>query len=305
MNICGILGRGFGLYGYLPALVQLNNYDIHVPEEYREFLTSRADLSIYDKYINWSDEDEIIRNSDLLIHARRPDDNLLLTRKLIDLQLKPTLILEKPIASNPYSSIILLNDAINAGIIVHSGFIFKFTDWYSEFKRFIAEHSNNLKIKIEWNFKANHFNNNLATWKRDHQFGGGVLRFYSIHLIDLLHDFSFTNILRSNILSNDSYPYSVWQSEFSNDRNQKIELIVDSCNSNCSFNIFDFSSHKKILQRSGPFDIGSSKLQNLSIDPRVMYLHRFIKNTTNSYDKSRLIELSKFWGQIESKTSLI
>ena len=52
MSTISILGKGFGLYGYLPAVVESRKYtNIFILEKYKDFLLSRNDIKHYYKYL--------------------------------------------------------------------------------------------------------------------------------------------------------------------------------------------------------------------------------------------------------------
>ena len=66
----GILGGGFGLYGYLPAFYNLG-FDIFTLEKYSGFIKNRKDLEkLYDRINFISSEEELFNNVEYLNIAR-------------------------------------------------------------------------------------------------------------------------------------------------------------------------------------------------------------------------------------------
>lgn len=156
---CLIFGSGFGLYGYLPAAYELG-YDIFLPTRYRTIFESRVELSKYSNRICWICDDilisEIAWNMDLIIIAKRPTDQVKLLNELYGFDKVYSqsfggsasiinhnqniakkscrlrnLILEKPIAPNPYEALSLLKcferNAFNVSFRI--GYTFLYTEW--------------------------------------------------------------------------------------------------------------------------------------------------------------------------------
>ena len=71
---CLILGSGFGLYGYLPAINKISK-KIFIPEKYKDFFFSRNDLKKYKNKIVWfKNINKILNKIQILIIAKRPSD---------------------------------------------------------------------------------------------------------------------------------------------------------------------------------------------------------------------------------------
>ena len=69
----GILGGGFGLYGYLPAFANLG-YEIFTLKRYERFIKKRADLTKYIKDINFLKEEDLISKVDCISISRNPEN---------------------------------------------------------------------------------------------------------------------------------------------------------------------------------------------------------------------------------------
>ena len=88
-NNWGVLGSGFGSYGYLPAIIKAG-YTAIVPERYLGKFRKRADLHpLIDRIKFCRVESEIIRNSNFLVLARRTEDqDVLIQSHIQDLNSK-------------------------------------------------------------------------------------------------------------------------------------------------------------------------------------------------------------------------
>src|ERR1700736_694984 len=120
MNVA-ILGSGFGLYGYLPAL-QEQQCRVLLPERYRAIIESREELSGFATGIAWvADERAAIYLADALVVARRPADQSDLIAEILHKPRLKRLLLEKPLAQNPMLAAQLQNQIEASGKIVRMG----------------------------------------------------------------------------------------------------------------------------------------------------------------------------------------
>ena len=105
-----IIGSGFGLYGYLPAITNYSK-KIYLNIEYKKFFSKRKELTKYTSKIIWyKDQKKIIKYIDYLIIAQRPQDQFRLVKKLAKTQNKiKHFFLEKPIGINPNKSKLFIN----------------------------------------------------------------------------------------------------------------------------------------------------------------------------------------------------
>ena len=152
-----ILGSGFGLYGYLPAVLSKKNNTVYLEKKYKKIINSRKELTIYKNKIIWIQNYlsnlEII---DYLIIAKRPSDQVKIIKKIINKKnILKKIFLEKPIAKNPLAAKNLLNILKKKKINVSFGFIFQYTNWYKKIKNFIKENKILKLIHIHGNNYAN------------------------------------------------------------------------------------------------------------------------------------------------------
>ena len=80
-----ILGSGFGLYGYLPAVLSKKSNIVYLENKYKKIINSRKDLNIYKNKIIWIQNSlNILKIIDYLIIAKRPSDQVKIIKKIIN-----------------------------------------------------------------------------------------------------------------------------------------------------------------------------------------------------------------------------
>jgi hypothetical protein len=172
----GIIGGGFGLYGWLPALCQFypKKY-ILICDRHKEKFDKRPELQQYKDRIIWSNNDfNVIQQCNLLILAIPPDQvyqykDLIIHSKNID-----SLIVEKPICETPEKSEEFIKDIEAHNIKICSSYLFLYTDW-------VKNLNPNKLYSILW-VKGNP--NQINSWKHNPKVGGNEI-FYKIHLLAL------------------------------------------------------------------------------------------------------------------------
>jgi len=128
MNVA-ILGSGFGLYGYLPALRD-EQCRVVLPERYRAVVEGRAELSGLAGGIIWvADEKDALDRADAVVVARRPVDQAGLIAELFARQELKRLVLEKPLAPDPGTAVHLQDKLEASDKIVRIGYCLGFTGW--------------------------------------------------------------------------------------------------------------------------------------------------------------------------------
>ena len=80
-----IIGSGFGLYGYLPAIINGLGDEVILPKKYSDFICSRSDLNeIKDKVI-WADNQKVsIEKSNTVIIAVPPIKQRIMIEKCLE-----------------------------------------------------------------------------------------------------------------------------------------------------------------------------------------------------------------------------
>jgi hypothetical protein len=75
---------------------------------------------------------------------------------------------------------------------------------------------------------AHHFANGLDNWKARHAEGGGVLRFFGVHVVALLAQRGYTRAKRSVLRGADEARPEAWEAEFSGPARPACVVRVDS-----------------------------------------------------------------------------
>ncbi len=298
MNIAmkvGILGSGFGLYGYLPALAALQSR-VLLPERYRAVIASRVELSGFAAGIDWvANEHAAIDGAQALVMARRPADQSSMIAGLLRHNGLKRLLLEKPLAQTPALAAQLQNQIEASGKILQMGYMFGFTDW----GRDLMGRPTIGDLQIKWTFRAHHYAANLSNWKRSGAAGGGALRFYGIQLISLLADLGFDSVLASSTVAGQPDEAEVWRATLSNGRGARCEIELDSNSAETEFSV---SAPRLSLAISQPDPFGEAS--NAAQDRRVPILSSLCREllTSEQTPHSSYRKTIALWQAIEDVT---
>jgi predicted dehydrogenase len=234
----GILGSGFGLYGYLPAVLGLGEHVV-MPAHYREKLLSRADVRHLDRRVEWAagGDEEIFATATALIIAQRPADQVRAVQSALTATSIKRLLLEKPLAPSPEAAAGILDSLEKAGRSVRIGFTFNGTAWAEALAFWMAGASPGATLDIVWQFQAHHYMNAIQNWKRRVSEGGGALRYYGIQLIGLLAKLGYDAVLASELGSDAADDAARWTATVTGPGRPSCRLAVDSRNSEALFAI--------------------------------------------------------------------
>jgi predicted dehydrogenase len=275
----GILGSGFGLYGYLPAIVHATSEKIVLLENSREKFNTRGEIQFCKERIVWVKTlDDFINRVDLAILAVPPSAQASLIERLVNIDRLKKILIEKPVAISPHYSSILLERLVNAGKLFVVGYTFLYTDWARLLTNHFKVGNAPSEMVIQWNFLAHHYRSDLHNWKRYHSQGGGVLRFYGIHLVALASVLGFY-IVESVCDGFSIDDLSKWRATFRNEEGSRINVVIDTHSSSSLFEINSSGTH------------GINHLQVKLIDP-------FDENQNDFGDK-RINLLTKMYAQFE------
>lgn len=296
----GIIGGGFGLYGYLPAISQKMNCEVIVLKKNFKTITNRVELKKYIGAIGLVESyAELVQRSNSLVISTPPQMQEKYIALICSKKSKyENLILEKPLASNPIAAKKLLTLSIEKAESVRIGYSFIETEWAKS----ILESFNlnkNKEIYIGWEFYAHHFKYHIDSWKAIHNMGGGVLRFYGIQIIALLIYINEAVFLVDSTIfySQQDRPYR-WIAKFQ----FKNGVIIDiNINSKSRDEKFVISSHINNIVLKSPFDNQGS---NALDDSRVPILKKLID--TNSKENKKIYkyysDVNDLWLKVESNT---
>lgn len=193
-----IVGAGFGLYGYLPAIINLAREKVILSEQYRPIVESRSELVKYLDAIEWKPSiTAALERASGVIIAIPPLAQVQLVGQALAMDGLMSFIVEKPIAPTPAQSSRLIEELQKKTRHFRAGYTFLYTDWYVELRKNLSPPI--VELRFTWLFKADHVSRNKETWKRYHSLGGGVLRFYGIHVIATLASLGYSEAVTSDI----------------------------------------------------------------------------------------------------------
>jgi predicted dehydrogenase len=292
-----ILGSGFGLYGYLPALIACG-HSVVLPERYRQKFAGRPELQRFAQSIQWAGtEDEALQSATGAVIAQRPGDQERWIERCVEMPGLRHLLLEKPLARTPALAQKSLDALIRSEKTFRLGYMFGTTEWGQKLRNSMAP--GNLSIK--WQFCAHHYKNNLATWKRDTDSGGGVIRFFGIHLIALLASLRYKSFATSLTTGASASDLDTWRAVSTDSGMPECEVVIETRSETTAFEVAHPSAGLHI-KLAGPFD--SNMATNDGLDPRtrnLAHLCRSLSEPSGPYIDwyRKTIDL---WQQAEATT---
>ena len=304
----GILGGGFGLYGYLPAAAKFLQEPVLLLKKYKPIIDSRQELLSFKDQIIWMEsEEELIQTADCLVISRRPiDQEALVFICLLQVNLERVMF-EKPLATSPEKAQKILQLMAGSNKYCSVGFNFIFTNWAIQLKEKLlnGELSEHGSINLSWHFMADHFTRNIESWKMDHAQGGGAIRFYGIHVIALLAELGYEHVESSSVLSSNlKHSFYKWTACFKGSGLPSFFVNIDS-KSNVSYFKVNLGNGKQALfDGIGPFDRFLSNLNFIEQDTRCIYMTKALQELfelSKPYSK-RIEDCTKLWQSVEAKT---
>ena len=292
---CTIIGGGFGLYGYMPALIQ-NGEKVFLPSRYRELLKARKDISQYESEIIWTPTmEEGLRKAQSVIIAVPPIMQAAAAVKIIKNHPQITdFFLEKPLANDPPTARALLDELERNSKRIAAGFVFLYCPWA---KLTVEAARLSLPVKILWSFNAHHFTHKLFNWKRQHTQGGGALRFYGIQLIALLSSLGYSRV-KNSTLEMVGDDVTRWVASFEGDGLADCSIDINTSSESKLFYIS--AGDTPLIQMLDPFEVNQNTTTEM--DRRVALLSKIIAvGTTPNYQLFRSI--NALWQSVEQRVS--
>jgi hypothetical protein len=183
-----------------------------------------------------------------------------------------TIFLEKPVATSPIKSIELLELLESKEVDYVIGYSFLYLDLDSNFNTLV---NSSAQISWQWSFMAHHFSMDLKNWKRYHSSGGGVLRFYGIHIIAFLSKFGYDNVKESTLTCQHSDEPFIWSAKFLGGNLPPCNVTVNCKSQKDVFNIISENIDNSILLND-PFSLLVDRFDGL--DKRVPMLASLLKD---------------------------
>ena len=288
-----LLGKGFALNVYLPALLAINCKKILLASSVKKIIKNDA----ITKDIEWIEDEDIVNNKFFkIIIAEPPEKQYKLICEMSLWRNSNNLILEKPIADNHKKARYLMNILNKHKIKYSINYSFRYTEWFSKVYRYIHNNHNKGAIDLIWKFKGRHQQKKKQSWKTNHSRGGGVIRYYGIHLIAILSDIGYSDVNQNNIFNQSKNKLNSWSSEFiSKDKLPKLNLYLDSYSNE---NLFSWQQlNKNILRIDSPFALESSEYNQ---DNRIPTIIKFLQEEHNDLLNCKNMNALELWSKIES-----
>ena len=276
----GILGSGFGLYGYLPAVCK-NLWTPIILEKKRAVIESRPELIQYRKKILYViDREELVENSNALVVATTPRFQTEFLQASYDFKNINHFFLEKPISTTPTNYFGLIQLLKSKKINFSVGYLLMYASWYSKLKSLLVN-KKYINIEFNWNVKKLE-----SMWKNDTLEGGGLLSFYGIHFLALLKFLNFPE--DSIVISENDMGIFIKATQI---QNNTIQFLISY--SDKSYFSVKLRENKKVIiifENQTPF---GAQNQLGTEDTRVNLITNYLKKSyINSSDYSNLdIEL--------------
>ncbi|MDE1901088.1 MAG: Gfo/Idh/MocA family oxidoreductase [Alphaproteobacteria bacterium] len=288
-----IFGGGFGLYGYLPAVVACGHRPV-LPMRYREFLESRDDIRSFADQAEWvPDKDTLLRRCDGAVIAVPPAEQPHLTEECLAHDNIRYLFLEKPLAATPFLADALLDRLEGARRIFRIGYNFRYTRW----GRGLLQNGRGVR-SVDWHFRAHHYAQDIQTWKRKSAQGGGALRFYGIHLVALLAELGYDSVALSEICSTRSGEIETWRADIAGPALPMCRIVVACDAAEPVFTLCDGSG--RTISLSDPY--GETTIEP-EADRRLSFLIDMLRDAvedpTPFYAWYR--KANKLWADLESE----
>ena len=248
-----IVGSGFGLYGYFPALVEHFREPVILPQGYRAKVESRPELLRYAGEIRWvADTESALNEATGVVIATPPGRQRDIVMRCAELPSIRRVVTEKPVAQTPALATEVLETLERSGKRYRVGYSLLHASWAEGLELSIPEAT----VRIDWTFKAHHFAKGLQNWKRQHDAGGGVLRFFGVHLIALLARHGYQDVRRSGLSGEDPAQPERWEAAFEGSGMPKCEILVDSRSDRDRFRIAcgDGAIEWELLALQEPFE---------------------------------------------------
>lgn len=293
-----IFGSGFGLYGYLPALIEGLQEKVCLPRKYLNTVRSRADLSWFEDKVFWVDgEYDVIHHSSKVIVSVNPSRQFGIVKKCVELGFKGHFFLEKPLAESPEKAGRLLEFLDNSGVTYSVGYSFLYIE---ALKTYLSNSGDKNLLILNWEFMAHHFAKNLTNWKRVKKEGGGVLRFYGIHVLALLAESGYSDVVSSVLVGENEEEPSLWEAVFSHPTAVNCKVIVDSRSENSSFFLSKKGGSEALIV-TDPFELNNSREEML--DRRFTSLVSFISDLDKPVARKSLYrEVNRMWLLVEKRS---
>lgn len=295
-----VLGSGFGLYGYLPALLQTKTHRPIINERTKNKLISRSELIRYLPLVHVCQFEYSTRFIEQLVIALPPIEQENVVKNIAKDTYLRKVYLEKPVATTPKNAELVLNKLKSLNLEIKVGYLFVYLDWYKKLLTVISQKRNDLgTISIHWLFKAHHWTHDANTWKINHNMGGGALRFYGIHIIAVAAKLGYEKVQSSEVKQDGTGNVKVWCASFKADGMPIFNVLVDTCSTDSLFQVID-SQTGAIATLTEPFEPTRQVLNHQDIRCSILLEH--IGSRDDEKDTQWYQDTNKLWQATEDIT---
>jgi predicted dehydrogenase len=307
--VIAILGSGFGLYGYLPALVKGCGQRVLLSERHREPFARRPELGRFAEDIMWEPDEAIaLDRADGVVLALPPSQQAEWIPRCVERSNLKRILVEKPLATSPEAAGALLEELVESGKVIRIGYTFRYTDWAERMTAALKQSRGNKRLLIQWSFLAHHFRHDLSNWKRFNKSGGGAVRFYGIQLIALLAELGYQTVVSSRGFVNSPDEVDKWTASFSGPELPECDVALDARSATEKFSaelLFNRTPGAVFADLRDPFDSSTGAESPEGLDRRVPALTRLCRslweqtNDEESWYKTTI----DLWRRVEERTN--
>lgn len=305
-----ILGSGFGLYGYLPALVDACSQRILLPERYRPRFDARPELGRFAESVSWETcQAAALNRVQGAVLALRPADQRDWVPQCFLRDNIERLLLEKPLAESPAAAARLLDALIASEKDFRIGYLFPYTTWADDLARALPAVDRSGKLSIEWTFLAHHFVHDVQSWKRRTAAGGGPIRFYGIQVIALLAGIGYNDVVNSRIAGNTAEEPERWTATFMGSGLPDCDVVIDTRCTDRSFRIHQTTEASPdrgvtFANLHDPFEVAEGRTGSVN-DRRMLPLGQICRSLWEHGAKPHAWyqATNKLWQLVEHRTA--
>jgi predicted dehydrogenase len=211
-------------------------------------------------------------------------------------------ILEKPLSPTPVESAQLLGTLRRSGKRLLIGYTFLYCDWFDRVGHLLVNAEG--RFTLTWTFMAHHFAAGLDNWKRRHSSGGGVLRFYGVHVLAMLARYGYRAVESSSLSGRAHDQPERWQAVITGPRLPKWALEIDSRSAAARFEITADGSSSALVALSDPFRT-AAPVTSATGDRRIAVLSRMLQTLELPDLPWDFYEaVNNLWAQVETRSAV-
>jgi len=268
----GVIGSGFGAYGYMPALIEEGNSVISL-KRYIPKIISRPELQKYVGEIRFIEEiSELFHLSEKIVIAVPPavQSQIISHNKLAGKKL----FLEKPLGISLLEHSNVLKKLITDKIDFRLAYLFMYTEWIQ-----LIPETNYDDLEIFWSFPWPE-----TGWKSELVNNSGAAVYYGIHFYPI---FWKLGVLAKNVKTNEKYGgLSIESSQ------PRITISILNSTQN-SFEIVQTQGNRKqsLFKSVSPFGDIPRKNQ---LDPRIDFLRKYLSDRSETATTKKSLEIENY-----------